>query len=57
MENPATWGEAERIVSEVLNRFFENQERAITDPDKVMMGLSVERKIVNALRAEGLLSE
>lgn len=55
MENPATWGEAERIVSEVLNRFFENQERAITDPDKVMMGLSVERNITDALRAAGLL--
>jgi hypothetical protein len=55
MENPATWGRAERIVRNVLTNFYDNQARAVTDPAKIMVGLSLERQITDALRAEGLL--
>jgi len=46
MENPATWGEAERVVHEVLIQ---------RSTGEIRMGLSKERRIVNALRARGLL--
>lgn len=49
MENPATHGEAERIVVKVLDEHFANQEKAI-------IGLSLERQITDALREAGLLS-
>jgi hypothetical protein len=57
MENPATWGEAERIVDRVLTEFFANQEMLVTNPAKVMFGYSLERLITNALREAGLLTE
>lgn len=57
MENPATHGKAEKIVSKVLDDFFENQQRAITDPVFVLFGPSLERRITDALRKEGLLAE
>lgn len=57
MENPATHGEAERIVSRVLYDFYVNQEKALTDPDKVIFGPSVERQITDALREAGLLKD
>lgn len=57
MENPATWGDAEHVVSKVLDEFHENQERAITDPDKAFFGLSLERRITDALREAGLLKD
>lgn len=53
MENPATWGKAEHTVSQVLDEFFANQERTITDP--AICGPSLERLITNALREAGLL--
>lgn len=55
MENPATWGPAEKIVRDVLDDFFENQAKPITDESKTICGLSLERRITDALRAEGLL--
>lgn len=57
MENPATWGEAERIVQQVLDDFFANQNKPITDPAKYIAGLSLERKITDALREAGLLKD
>ena len=55
MENPNTHGMAEKVVRKVLDEFFENQERPITDPAKVICGLSLERQITDALRESGLL--
>jgi len=55
MENPATWGHAEIVVSQVLREFFDNQERAITDPAKVICGPSLEWQITSALRDAGLM--
>jgi hypothetical protein len=52
MENPATWGTAERIVSDVLSRHDANMR----SPSPVI-GLSVVRQITDALREAGLLSE
>jgi hypothetical protein len=57
MENPATWGEAERVVRHVLDEHWKNKKLALTDPDKVMTGLSLERKITDALREAGLLKD
>lgn len=56
MENPATWGEAERVVNEVLTSFFDNQARAVNDPTTTLVGLSLESQITTALRNAGLLS-
>jgi hypothetical protein len=57
MENPATWGQAERIVDRVLTDFFTNQEKLITDPTKIVFGRSLERQVTDALREAGLLIE
>ena len=57
MENPATWGEAELVVRRELDSFFANQEKKITDPSKIMVGLSLERRITDALRTAGLLKD
>ena len=57
MENPATWSEAEIVVGRVLEWFFENQVKSITDPTKIVVGLSLERRITDALREAGLLKE
>jgi hypothetical protein len=57
MENPATWGPAERIVQKILDEFFDNQAKPITDESKTICGLSLERQITDALRAEGLLRQ
>ncbi len=46
MENPMTWGEAERIVHGVLTQ---------RETGEIRMGLSTERRITNALRNAGLL--
>lgn len=50
MENPSTWGDAERIVHNALNE-FEDQTLG-----EMMAGLSLERRITDALRAAGLLT-
>lgn len=50
MENPATWGRAEHVVSEALAQSDKNKlERR--------MGFSTTRLITDALRREGLLHE
>jgi hypothetical protein len=50
MENPATWGRAEHVVSEALAQSDKNRlERR--------MGFSTTRLITDALRREGLLHE
>lgn len=50
MENPATWGPAEKIVYETL-------VQAEKDDEKGLFGLSRAKKICNALAAAGLLIE
>jgi hypothetical protein len=57
MENPAARGPAEKLVRDVLDEFFRNQDRKITDPEKVICGLSLERRITDALREAGLMKE
>ena len=50
MENPATWGLAERTVQDAL--------RAHRDAcDEGVIGLSLTRTITDALRRKGLLKE
>lgn len=50
MENPATWGKAEKVVHDEYVKWWEDRE-------KMMCGLSLERRITDALRREGLLVE
>jgi hypothetical protein len=52
MENPATWGRAEQVISTVILEHW--QEMSVAER---MAGLSLERKIADRLRAEGLLRE
>ena len=47
MENPATWGPAEKILSSVLDEHLGLPQD--------LAGLSLERRIADALRAAGLL--
>lgn len=54
MENPATWGHAERVVNEVIRDHRRNTERP---PMERTIGLSLTRQIIDALRREGLLVE
>ena len=51
MENPATWGEAERIVNDAWTRWHDD----VTG--KMVIGLSLARTITDALRKAGLLRE
>lgn len=55
MENPATWGLAEKIVNGVLRQDRERQARELTGQPPVV-GLSLPRRITDALRAAGLLA-
>lgn len=55
MENPATWGEAERIVHDTLYRHAEHQIAVRTGAEKPVIGLSLARQITDALRTAGLL--
>jgi hypothetical protein len=57
MEDPATWGDAEKIVRRVLDDFFRYQKLAATDPLKLMLGWSLEMRITSALRTAGLLKD
>ena len=54
MENPATWGPAERIVDEVMGRIVLNWARPA---EEKLTGLSAARQITDALRAANLLKE
>ena len=40
---------AARIVEEVLNEFFENQAKPVTDPTKEILGTPLNWKIITAL--------
>lgn len=51
-ENPATWTEAEHIVRKVLD-----EERALRQDGQVVIGLSLERRITDALRRANLLAD
>lgn len=48
MENPATWGRAEKTVDEALRKAGQAKRLGV-------YGLSTVRQITDALRAEGLL--
>ncbi len=50
MENPATWGEAERIVNETLCSAYEDRAAGV-------IGLSTARRVTDALRTAGLLTD
>lgn len=50
VENPATWGKAEKIVNRVLRDHYMN-----TKSDHPLIGLSLPRQITDALRNAGLL--
>lgn len=50
MENPATWGRAEHVVADALERAHEQDAQHV-------VGLSHIRQITDALRAAGLLKE
>jgi len=52
MGNPASHGKAEKIVRQVLDKWW-----AFQHDDDIVMGLSLEMQITNALRAEGMLKE
>jgi hypothetical protein len=54
MENPATWGPAEKIVDEILGRAFLNIGKP---PEERVIGLSLPRQITDALREAKLLEE
>jgi hypothetical protein len=54
MENPASWSEAERAVQEVL--LADAQDKA-QSKGEIRMGLSLARRITNALRSRRLLIE
>lgn len=48
MENPATWGMAERIIADEM-------EKAHADTEAGMCGASVYKRIADRLREAGLL--
>ena len=50
MENPATWGAAERVVHDVITEHFAHQ-----DAGETLCGLSLERQITDAMRKAGLI--
>jgi hypothetical protein len=50
MENPATWGRAEGIISRAYAEWSESRNKGI-------IGLSLARQIADALRDAGLLIE
>lgn len=54
MENPQSWGRAERVVNAVLDNIEANRARP---PDERRFGPSRARQITDALRREGLLVE
>jgi hypothetical protein len=50
MENPATWGPAEKVVDKVIREVYENRRAGIT-------GLSMVRRVTDGLREAGLLRD
>lgn len=54
MENPATWGPAERIIDEILGKIILGWGKS---GEEITCGLSAARQIADALRNAGLLKE
>src|SRR5260370_7774227 len=54
MENPATWGPAEKIVDKILGDIVVNRAKPI---EEKIIGLSAAKQITDALRNAGLLKE
>lgn len=54
-ENPATWGRAERIVNRVIDEHFDHHRKVIAGEAEPIAGLSLIRKITDALREANLL--
>lgn len=50
MENPATWGRAEQVISQAYQDWWKGRAEGRT-------GLSLPRRIADALRAAGLLRD
>ena len=48
MENPATWGEAEKVIRQAYDAHSEDRAKGV-------YGLSLVRRIADALREAGLL--
>jgi hypothetical protein len=57
MENPATWGKAEKIVATVIDDHFEHHRKVAAGEAEPVMGLSLAAKVTSALRAAGLLRD
>ena len=57
MENPATWGLAEKVLREVLDENAEYYRQVAQGEAEPRYGPSLERRITDALRKEGLLRE
>lgn len=57
MENPMTWGKAEKIVSRVLDEQDNILPRVRPPSGDIFCGLSLPRQITDALRNAGLLKE
>jgi hypothetical protein len=57
LENPASWGKAEKIVSGIMDDHFRHHEAVLRGLEEPVCGLSLERKITDALRKEGLLHD
>lgn len=54
-ENPATWGRAEHIVNKVLRDHYAHSHKVIAGKEEPVIGLSLVRKITDALREADLL--
>ncbi len=50
MENPASWGEAEKTVDQAIENAYHNRKTGL-------IGLSLTRQVTDALRAAGLLRD
>ena len=54
MENPATWGEAEKVIQRVHQDWLENLHKPAGER---VIGLSLYRQVADALREAGLLED
>jgi len=53
MENPATWGKAEHVIIQALDEY----DKDVLGNRGVIVGLSLTRRIADALRNANLLRE
>lgn len=56
MDNPATWGDVEKVIYEVINK-YQVEQYVDEVSGEVRCGLSLERQIADALRAAGLVNQ